>query len=379
MTLKEKLLILGIVEDNEYLDKYCEIIENNRETKKEKFKTQSHHIIPRSYYKHCSLPIDNSKENIVNLTHSDHLLAHYYLNKCASVDWFKSLCLNSLIKMHRDFTNQDSTNYWKDYTALPGIETYNELVEEALKLRSKLYTGRIHINNGVVTTIIDKDKLDIYLEAGWQLGRIYQMNEETKEKIASKLRGTHHEVSEETRKKIGEANKISLKGKKLSKERVEKIRKRSSNCKWYNNGVENKFIPKDKVPPEGYQPGMILTNITKDEWITKVHAGRKPEDYNTTGGTIVINDGKVNKHIKKEELNDYLKEGWKNGKLPLGKLNWYNNGIKNTRAYECPEGYVLGRLITEETRKRFGDGMRGKHITEETKRKISNKLKKTNI
>lgn len=65
--------------------------------------------------------------------------------------------------------------------------------------------------------------------------------------------------------------------------------------------------------------------------------------------------------------------------MPLGKLNWYNNGIKNTRAYECPEGYVLGRLITEETRKRFGDGMRGKHITEETKRKISNKLKKTNI
>ena len=44
--LKEKLLSLGIVEDNEYLDFYCTLIENNRDTKREKYKTQKHHIIP---------------------------------------------------------------------------------------------------------------------------------------------------------------------------------------------------------------------------------------------------------------------------------------------------------------------------------------------
>ena len=45
MTLKEKLLVLDLVVDNEYLDKYVELIESNRETKREKFKTQKHHII----------------------------------------------------------------------------------------------------------------------------------------------------------------------------------------------------------------------------------------------------------------------------------------------------------------------------------------------
>ena len=182
-------------------------------------------------------------------------------------------------------------------------------------------------------------------------------------------------LTEETRRKIGEANKISLKGKKRPKEVIEKIKENSTGKTWYNNGIKNIFIPKDQIPPEGFVPGMILTHSTKEEWMAKVHAGRTSEDYNTTGGTIVINDGKTNKHIKESELEDYLNRGWKKGKLPLGKLNWYNNGIKNTRAYECPEGYVLGRLITEETRRNLGNGMRGKHLSEETKHKISKSLK----
>lgn len=33
--LKEKLLGLGVFEDNEYLDFYCNLIENNRNTKRE--------------------------------------------------------------------------------------------------------------------------------------------------------------------------------------------------------------------------------------------------------------------------------------------------------------------------------------------------------
>ena len=65
--IKNKLLNLNVFIDNEYLDKYIELIEINRNTKREKFKTQQHHIIPRSYYKHNNLEIDNSKENLVNV------------------------------------------------------------------------------------------------------------------------------------------------------------------------------------------------------------------------------------------------------------------------------------------------------------------------
>lgn len=346
MTLKEKLLTLGIVENNEYLDKYIEIVENNKTTKREKFKTQQHHIIPISYYRHNQLPINNDRENLVHLTHREHALAHYYLTKCAKPKWFKGSCLNAIIKMIRDFTNKKSTNYCIDNEeALKGIlDEYDNMTKESYELRSKLYKGRVHINNGDVETFIDKEYLDDYLSCGWELGRIYTPTEETREKLRQANLGKHHETSEETKRKIGEANKISLKGKKLSKERVEKIRKRVSNSRWYNNGIINIYINKDKVPPKGFVKGMILTHSTKEEWMRKVHANRKPEDYNTTGGTIVINNGKVNKHIQEKDLEKYLNEGWKKGKLPLGKLNWYNNGIKNTRAYKCPEGYVLGKL-----------------------------------
>ena len=45
---------------------------------------EKHHIIPRCYFNHYKLPIDNSKNNIIKLTYSDHILAHYYLYKACS-------------------------------------------------------------------------------------------------------------------------------------------------------------------------------------------------------------------------------------------------------------------------------------------------------
>lgn len=82
--MKEKLLGLGVFVDNEYLDLYCSLIESNRQTKKEKFKTQQHHIIPRCYFKFKDEPCDNSKTNLVNLLYADHIKAHYYLSQCIS-------------------------------------------------------------------------------------------------------------------------------------------------------------------------------------------------------------------------------------------------------------------------------------------------------
>ena len=66
--LKDTLLSLNIFEDNEYLDAYIKLIEANKETKKEQFKTALHHIIPKAYFKKMNLPIDNSKNNLVNFS-----------------------------------------------------------------------------------------------------------------------------------------------------------------------------------------------------------------------------------------------------------------------------------------------------------------------
>ena len=82
MTLKNNLLSLGLVIDNEFLDYYCLLIENNKNTKRKKFETQKHHIVPRYYYRENNLTVDDSRENIVYLNYKDHILAHYYLCLC---------------------------------------------------------------------------------------------------------------------------------------------------------------------------------------------------------------------------------------------------------------------------------------------------------
>lgn len=74
--IKEKLLKTNCFEDNEYLNKYCELIINNLSTKKEKHKTNSHHILQRSYFKYIKEQTDDSFNNKVNLTHYNHILAH---------------------------------------------------------------------------------------------------------------------------------------------------------------------------------------------------------------------------------------------------------------------------------------------------------------
>ena len=81
--LKEKMLSTGVCVDNEYLDKYIELICNNSLREREVFKTEEHHIIPKYYFEDNSLEIDNSKSNLVNLLHKEHILAHYYLALCS--------------------------------------------------------------------------------------------------------------------------------------------------------------------------------------------------------------------------------------------------------------------------------------------------------
>ena len=84
ISLKSRLLDLGVFEDNEYLDLYCYLISENRERKKEFGKTQKHHIIPRAWYRMNGKKLDNTEANLVNLGIAEHVKAHFYLYKAAS-------------------------------------------------------------------------------------------------------------------------------------------------------------------------------------------------------------------------------------------------------------------------------------------------------
>lgn len=183
MSLKEKLLSLNIVVDNEYLDKYVELIENNRETKREKFKTQKHHIIPKYYYRLNKIDVDNSKNNLVNLLYKDHILAHYYLCLC-SPD-------NNLV-----YQNFLSMRYVLGYTwcnendILKSLDKYQELYELSRKIQSEKETDRklkpcsesrkkkignanrnkkcMYKDN--ISKMIQQSEVEKYLEEGWKLG-----------------------------------------------------------------------------------------------------------------------------------------------------------------------------------------------------------------
>lgn len=93
--VKTRLIELGYI-DNEWLDKYLELIEANLETKKSKKSTQAHHAIPVNSYWTSDEPY-NRKEAlklaredkvnfVVNLLYKDHLIIHSYLTLCTNLE-----------------------------------------------------------------------------------------------------------------------------------------------------------------------------------------------------------------------------------------------------------------------------------------------------
>lgn len=53
-------------------------------------KGQVHHIVPRCWFKHYNMKVDNSISNTVLLTWEDHKLVHNLAYKCAKEKWLKS-------------------------------------------------------------------------------------------------------------------------------------------------------------------------------------------------------------------------------------------------------------------------------------------------
>ena len=182
--LKEKLLSLGVFEDNEYLDFYCDLIESNRNTKREKFKTQKHHIIPRCYFKYKNLEIDNSKNNLVNLSYVNHIMAHYYL----------CLCINNLelkYKLQDGFFQLTFRTYkYDNFNPKNDLEQFSNIYSDwvmSLKGHKTLtwisYGGKLYSSNELENYLgISQPTIDFYRKK-------YKLY--TGEEIISKYRENH--------------------------------------------------------------------------------------------------------------------------------------------------------------------------------------------
>ena len=322
--LKQKLLDLNIFEDNEYLDKYIQLIESNKKTKEEKLRTQKHHIIPRCYYKHNNLKVNNSDENLVNLFYKDHALAHYYLALCSKNKYFK-------------YANEYALCHLISYKGFP-------------------------INDKVFIKSLDKYQI-IYesyklFDSQNQIGK--RLSDETKRKISESNKGK--KLSEKTKQKMSAANlgkklsdetKIKLRdanlGKKLSDETKLKISKNGGKNKgkiYVNNGKITKCISVDdldKYLSLGYCKGRTsdyciklsksklghpVSQITKDK-IKQKNTGRKlPDEFKKSAklrmlgkncGTVWIHNNYRQFRVDINDLDKYLSLGYERGFIHKNK------------------------------------------------------------
>lgn len=223
---KEKLLETGIFKDNIYLEKYLDLINKNLDTKRESFKTQKHHVIPKYYYEYNGIPINNDNENCVNLLYKDHMLAHYYLALCSINEnlAYKNYCSLRFIENNSNFIK--SSNYIDEITLIKNLDNYQYLYEESRKYVGKISSeknkGKIRteeqkkkyskakkgikqsevhkqhnreaqldtvwVHNLTIEKRIKKQDLDCFISNGWTKGRLKFSNTH-KLKISEKLSG----------------------------------------------------------------------------------------------------------------------------------------------------------------------------------------------
>lgn len=155
--VKTRLIELGYI-DNEWLDKYLEIIEANLETKRNRTSTQAHHAIPVNDYWTSNEPYNRNeavklaradKVNFeVHLLYKDHLLVHGYLTLCT-----------------------DLNKIQQRYEAPAEIRKINSKKATAVQKTTRTPSATCcHINKDGVYKHISKSNLDKYLQEGWKLG-----------------------------------------------------------------------------------------------------------------------------------------------------------------------------------------------------------------
>ena len=365
--LKERLLSIDLVEDNEFLEKYLVIIINNQFTKHEKFKTQKHHIIPRYYYKYLNEQLDDSPANTVELLYKDHILAHYYLIYCSKHNWVyrrANICaiqrliralkknnkidskwIDNLDEIQSFYEESKHVNYFKEDTpnkiresCKGSIFLYKDGIYKYVKtdnpqkwfndgwvqqhppqseaskqkLREKAI-GKIYVHKGDEITRINPSEKDVYLSQGYQLGQ-------GPRKCEPYLKGKIGVVKDGVQKYI-------------SKEDLDFYLNAGYIKGGLNKGKHFKYIPRSKESYERIafsRRGTVAINkdgeihyvspeeldvYLKDGWSkgTGVHSNK------SVLGKIWVNDGKKSIYISKEQLDEYLNSGWKLGRAPFGQ------------------------------------------------------------
>ena len=249
------------------------MIENNKETKREKFKTQKHHIIPKYYYRQVNLEIDNSANNLINLLYKDHILAHYYLYFCSKNKKYKFSNQCALEHILGNYTSDTELRNFAE-----NLNNYQVLYEESIKYRSEIMRNR-------VISDVTRQKIS-------EANKGKKRSQEIKDKLSIAHKGISLPKSQETRDKLSKAHK----GKKVSDETRKKISLAGKGRTSPNKG---------KIFSREYRNKLSLAHVGhKDSDETKK---RKSEALKGKAlNTVYINNGYITKRIDKNDLNYYL-------------------------------------------------------------------------
>lgn len=351
MGIKEKLLHFNLVIDNEYLDKYVELVQDNIGRKFEKFSMHRHHIIPRYYFKYNNIECDNTTNNIVNLKYTEHVLAHFYLFKCSAIHYYE-FCNAEALRRLIHIIPENEMGVLKSAVDVDYVETVRRrLFSEQLKGHKVSETTKLKISksnkqtrlegkykyvhkDGVETCVPEK-LLEEFLSNGWKLGSIRKRtawnkgmklnNEETKSlQRNAKLGGVH-----------------------INKNGEDKLIDKSFLDYYLSDGwslgVSQKTkeaISKGSIGKAGTFSGRHHSQDTKES-IGKANSGGK-----------YVNKDDIVRHVSMENLDAYLSDGWSIGNLnsPKGTFRWMNNGVLTVMVKTelvdefLSNGYVFGRL-----------------------------------
>lgn len=326
--LKQILLDTGFVDDSDALRDYCQLIEENRNREVEKFITQKHHILPRAYFDLIEQPVNNKKENLVNLKYQDHILAHYYLALACKHTALRYKMISAInpILASCDKYCPELTEVERLQILVSTLPHYQQLYEEACKARgkhsSKVLQGRAR-------------------------------PEEVRQKISQSSRGKVHTpearkkmseahtgkvLSNETRQKISQANLGMVQpwaGRKQSPEEIENRRQKLL-------GHETSEETKHKISEAN--KGKTLSEETRAKLSTALkgrEAWNKGKPSNIAGRKgIYYPDTLEIKYVLPEQLEDYLKQGWLTGN-PSARGRTTGTRSRSIRCLETDEVFLM--------------------------------------
>lgn len=165
---------------------------------------QIHHIIPRCWFKHYNLTIDNSTSNTVILTYKNHKKVHTLAYKCAKEQWMiqKLACAAHLMGDNEAKYTPGEETRKKISESLKGRNVWNKGIQWsnpngsiALKGRKLIFTDEHckHISEAKrgKKPKISAEGMERRRQATikYNKTRIYKPSEETKNKISLALKG----------------------------------------------------------------------------------------------------------------------------------------------------------------------------------------------